>query len=393
LLFSRREDEAAELLERMRGVHARLPDHLKAEVTVDNVHELRMGLIRSWARCFPTSKHSGRSYSAAMAVVDEADFIPDLKPLLNAVKPAIGGNGRLVLISTANKQNQDSTFKRIWHGAVKGINAYLPVFLPWDARPDRDRSWYQRQTTDYELDDLHQEYPANPEQALSARQSSKRFAASWLTGCRGGRHSLENTVGVPGFITYAHPGVGRSYLVSADPAEGNPGSDPSAAVVLDEHTWEQVAVLYGNFEPDIFAGYLTQVAAHYNQAVILVERNNHGHTVLLALEYAGYENIYISPVDKKAGWLSNRRDKVLAVDNAAQALRQGCCTLNHEGTLAELADLEAGTLKAPGGAHDDLAMAFINGLAGLRWNSFEEQRGEGVSILIHQKDILDDLSF
>jgi hypothetical protein len=374
LLFSRREDEAGELLERMRGVHRRLPDNLKAEVTVDNAQELRMGMIGSWARCFPTSKHSGRSYSAAMAVVDEADFIPDLKPLLNAVKPAISENGRLVLISTANKENQNSTYKRIWHGAVNGINAYLPVFLPWDARPDRDRSWYQRQTADYELDDLHQEYPANPEQALSARQSSKRFAASWLTNCRGGRHPLENVIDLPGFTAYVRPGVRQRYLVSADPAEGNPGSDPSVAVVLDEHTWEQVGVLYGTFEPDIFAGYLVQVGWHYKEATILVERNNHGHAVLLALEYEGYENIYISPMDKKAGWLSNRRDKVLAVNNAAQALRQGSCKVNHEGTLAELAVLDAGTLKAPEGANDDLAMAFINGLAGRIMGRY---KGEG----------------
>jgi hypothetical protein len=42
---------------------------------------------------------------------------------------------------------------------------------------------------------------------------------------------------------------------------------------------------------------------------------------------------------------------------------------------------------------DDLAMAFINGLAGLRWGSFKEIRGEGISIVIPAKDILDDLSF
>jgi len=50
---------------------------------------------------------------------------------------------------------------------------------------------------------------------------------------------------------------------------------------------------------------------------------------MLALEFAGYENLYISPMDNKAGWLSNRRDKVLAVNNAAQAMREGCCIINH----------------------------------------------------------------
>jgi hypothetical protein len=389
LLFSRRENEAEELLERMRGVHRRLPEFLQAEVTVDNAQELRFGVIRSSARCFPTSRHSGRSYSATLVVVDEADFILDLKPLLNAVKPTISPKGQLALISTADKGFTASAFKQVWHGTVKGSNGYAPLFLPWDAHPDRDPAWYARQAADYEQDDLHQEYPANPEQALSARQSSKRFPTVWLTACRGNRVPLDHKTGIPGFTPYAHPEKGRTYLVSADPAEGSPNSDPSAAVALDAASWEQVAVLHGKFEAD----FLAQVGVHYNRATILVERNNHGHTVLLALDYAGYEDLYISPVDDKVGWLSNRRDKVLAVNNAAKALREGCCCLNHEGTLSELAALEAATLKAPSGGHDDLAMAFINGLAGLEWTSYKEQKGEGVSVVIKFPDILDNLSF
>ena len=420
LLFSRRENEARELLERMRGVHSRLPGAIRGTVTVNNAQEMGIGGMGSWARCFPTTKHSGRSYSATMAIVDEADFIPDLKMLLNAVKPAIDGGGKLVLISTANKEDQSSAFKGIWQGAVKGMNGYKPLFLPWDARPDRDQAWYTRQKVDYLIDDLYQEYPANPEQALSARQASKRFPAAWLTRCRGSRSQwcgipqkirddvadpsplryvgrcgrvgtlpLLEELGIPGFTGYVKPEKGHEYLVSADPAEGNPGSDPSAAVVLDTESWEEVGVLHGSYEPDIFAGYLRQVAGHYNQAMILVERNNHGHAVLLALEYSGYENIYVSPVDKKAGWLSTSRDKVLAVSHCAQALREGCCRINHEGTLTELVILEAGTLRAPEGAHDDLAMAFINGLAGLRWKSYKENRGEGLSVVIEYPDILD----
>ena len=85
----------------------------------------------------------------------------------------------------------------------------------------------------------------------------------------------------------------------------------------------------------------------------------------VALAYAGYENLYVFPVDKKAGGLSNKRDKVLAV--------------------------EAGTLKAPEGVQDDLAMAFINGLAGLWWKSREEDQGEGVSVVVEYPDMLEGL--
>jgi len=388
LLFSRRENEAQELLERIKEVHRRLPGFLRARVTVDNAQELRFGEIGSWVRCFPASRHSGRSYSATLVIVDEADFISDLRPLLNAVKPTISARGQLVLVSTADKQNTASHFKQVWHGAVKGANTYTPIFLPWDSRPDRDRSWYMRQTADFDQDDLHQEYPANPEQALSPRQSTKRFMALWLTDCRGGRVSVKTRLAIPGFTAYVKPEKGHQYLVSADPAEGSPNSDPSAAVVLDAASWEEVAVLHGRFECDIFADYLSQIGTHYNAATIMVERNNHGHAVLLALENCEYEFLYVSPMDNKNGWLSNRRDKILAVNNAAAALRLGRCRINHEGTLAELAAFEAGTLKAPSGAHDDLAMAFINGLAGLEWKSYTEHKGEGVSVVIEYPDIL-----
>jgi hypothetical protein len=273
------------------------------------------------------------------------------------------------------------------------MNHYAPVFLPWSARPDRSEGWYREKAVDYEEDDLFQEYPANPEQALSARRSSKRFPSGWLTRCRGKTVPKKHLLGVPGFWAYALPKKRKRYLVSADPAEGNPGSDPSAAVVLEAESLEEVGVIHGRYEPDIFAGYLAQVGRYYNEAVIVVERNNHGHAVLLALEYAGYENLYVSPMDKKAGWLSNRRDKVLAVDHAVQVVREGGCTINHEGTLTELAVLEAGTLKAPEGAHDDLAMAFINGLAAMRWQSWEERRGEGISEVIPGVDPLDNLKY
>ena len=66
LLFSRRETEASELLQRMRAVHNRLPPDLRAAITIDNNTELTMGEIGSTARCFPTTRHSGRSFSATI---------------------------------------------------------------------------------------------------------------------------------------------------------------------------------------------------------------------------------------------------------------------------------------------------------------------------------------
>ena len=393
LLFSRRDDEASELLDRIKNVHARLPAWLQATIKTDNEHELEFGKLDSWARAFPTTKHSGRTYTATLAIIDEADFIPWLKRLLNAVKPTIDAGGELIILSTVDKENTNSEFKRIWNQAVKGMNNYKPVFLPWDVRPERDLAWYQRQKEDYEEDDLYQEYPASPEEALAARKASKRFNPKWITQCVGDRESEDATLTVPGFYQFVPPQKGRRYLLAADPAEGNPSSDPSAASMFDCETWEQVAVVYGKFEPDVFAGYLIQTAEYYNSGMICWERNNHGHAVEVAIRYQDYSNIYISPFDKKAGWLSNQKYKMLAVDHCAQVLREARCTINDEGTVNELAMFEAATLKAPEGENDDLAMTAIIGLAALRWRSFEEYAGEGESEMIKAIDPIEGLKF
>lgn len=121
LLFSKRDDEAVNLLNfRLRGMYDRLPPAYRAAAVLrDNVHEVRLS-NGSNALAFPTT--GGRSYTASLAIVDEADHVggaagDDLDALLNAVKPTIDGGGRLVLLSTVDKTRPESAFKRIYKAA------------------------------------------------------------------------------------------------------------------------------------------------------------------------------------------------------------------------------------------------------------------------------------
>jgi hypothetical protein len=103
---------------------------------------------------------AGDSYTATLAVVDEADLCPDLDRLMRAVKPTIDAGGRMVLLSRSDKSKPQSPFKRIYTAARQSQNGWVPVFLPWDARPDRDATWYEAQRRDVlartgSLDDLN----------------------------------------------------------------------------------------------------------------------------------------------------------------------------------------------------------------------------------------------
>lgn len=378
LMFSRRDDEAMELLERLKGMHRHLPPWLQAAVTVDNEHEYTFGGLNSTCKSFPTTKNSGRSYTASLVIVDEADFIQWLKQLITAVKPTVDAGGQLILISTSDKEKPQSEFKRLFRRAMGGLSSYAPVFLPWAARPERTAEWYAQQAQDYDQDDLWQEYPETPEQALAQRTSRARFSPLWLHLIQDYAEPLDNkTVGAPaisGLIVYERPSALRQYLVAVDTCEGDPGSDPSPLTVFDTTTWAEVAHLHGRFEPSTLAGYAVQVAQFFRNAVICPERNNHGHAMILATEELiraarpdKQPIMYINPFDNKPGWLSDVKRKTLALDNAATVFREGGCRIRTEATVLELGSIEAATGKAPEGETDDRAMTVVIGLAALRW--------------------------
>ncbi|HEY7154733.1 MAG TPA: hypothetical protein VH575_12295 [Gemmataceae bacterium] len=391
LLFSRRDDEATDLLAmRLRGMYDRLPAFLKASrFTADNDHEWALA-SGSRALAFPTT--AGDSYTATLAVVDEADLCPDLDRLMRAVKPTIDGGGRMVLLSRADKTKPLSPFKRIYQGARQGQNEWVPVFLPWHARPDRDAAWYEAQQQDIfsrtgAVDDLHEQYPATDAEALAPRSLDKRLPAEWLKRCYcpvafGGAVAVGSVAvgqpALPGLTVYAVPVVGRRYVVGADPAEGNPTSDESALEVLDVDSGEEVASLAGRFEPATFAAHVDAVGRWYNHARVLVERNNHGHAVLLWL----HENsrlLQLCGDDGKPGWNTTTKSKAALYAEAGEALRDEEAIIHGLETFSQLASVEGATLRAPDGQPDDRAVAFVLALAGraklLRWGLVDENGG------------------
>jgi hypothetical protein len=249
---------------------------------------------------------------------------------------------------------------------------WVPVFLPWHARPDRDAAWYKAQGRDVQartgaLDDLFEQYPATEAEALAPRSLDKRLPAEWLQRCYRPAAPVAPGRGapaLPGLTVYAAPVPGRRYAVGADPAEGNPTSDPSAAAVIDVDSGEEVASLVGRFEPATFAAHVSAIAHWYNRAVVLVERNNHGHAVLLWLLEHARDLTRLCGDDLKPGWNTTTKSKALLWDRVGEALRDGETVLHGLETFSQLASIEGATLRAPGGQYDDRAVAFALGLAG-----------------------------
>ena len=186
----------------------------------------------------------------------------------------------------------------------------------------------------------------------------------------------------PGLTVWEEPLPTRRYVIGADPAEGNPNSDESAATVLDAESWAQVAELTGKIEPSTFAAYLDELGRWYNNADVMAERNNHGHLLIRELQRLGNLRV-LEGYDGRPGWLSTVKGKPLLYGLLADAVRDGACTIRGSETAAQLASIEASTLRAPEGLHDDRAVAFALAIAAAAW------KGDvGASTFIPQADPL-----
>jgi len=371
LLFSRRETEALYLLgqQRLRGIYSRLPSWMKTrQVVADSSHEwvLSNGSV---AYGFPTT--AGDSYTAGFAFVDEADLVPDLNRLMNAVKPTIDGGGSMVLLSRADKTNPGSEFKRIYRGARAGANGWNPIFLPWYARPDRTQEWYETQKRDIlsrtgSLDDLYQQYPSTDEEALMPPMLDRRLPYQWIQECSAVTPWLPQTsIPLPGLRVYEEPVLTQDYVIGVDPAEGNPHSDDSVAQVVNRTTLEQVAVLSGKIEPEVFSDYIVTLSDRYNGAKVMVERNNHGHVVIARLnETERTRSRLLNGLDGSPGWMSSVRGKAMMYDILADQLRAGTVTIRDETTRVQLTSIEGSSLRAPENEADDYAVAFALAITG-----------------------------
>ena len=153
-------------------------------------------------------------------------------------------------------------------------------------------------------------------------------------------------------------------MIGADPAEGNPTSDDSALAILDIESGEEFARLGGKLEPAVFAGYAYHLALWYNRASILIERNNHGHAVILWLREHGNGIQLLCGRDGRAGYVSSTLGKTQLYDAAADAFKNEEVTIHSFSTFTQLCSIDGSTLRAPSGEYDDEAAAFALAIMG-----------------------------
>ncbi len=354
------------------------------------------------------AKKKGRSGQIHRLHITELAFFEYAKATLTAILacvPAPEFGSEVVIESTPN--GAAGAFYEWYQAAKLGNGGYTAHFYPWfrhtiyrtplaandnGLRPETPRErelvekygvsleqlkWYRTKVQLNGQDLTDQEYPLDEETCwlIEGRTffDRERTQALLVSARDPVDARAVGESGSHGFIrTWKKRQDGRRYVIAVDPSEGV-GNDPGAAVVLDRGSGEHVASLHGQFATWEMARLTAALGKEYwgirgdgarDPALIVVERNNHGHAVLQALvREHRYPCIYAG-ADKRAGWVNSEPSRAAALAALQSAHKGKHWASPEKETLSEMLKfivLANGRAEAAKGAHDDLILAHAIG--------------------------------
>lgn len=177
-----------------------------------------------------------------------------------------------------------------------------------------------------ELDKIvfRQEYEATFEM-ITGRP---RFDVSLISNLRKSMIAPIKSIGLLNLYSELNPL--HKYIIGCDTSEGLSTGDNSSVTVLDAKDYSVAAHYSGKMEPDVLASYLKEWGDLFNQALIVVESNNHG---LVTIKYLKdlYKYLYSRKTydklsdewSEKIGFQTSARTKPLLIANLDKALRSG----------------------------------------------------------------------
>lgn len=161
------------------------------------------------------------------------------------------------------------------------------------------------------------------------------------------------------------PQLGRRYIVAVDPAGGGVQGDYSVAQVIDAETGLQCAELQVRCTVLETAEEVAKLAREYGNALIAVERNNHGSGVIAYLRsVCRYDRLFQQ--SGQDGWLTNSLSRPRMLASLACALVETPAIFSSHRLLVECRSFvrkENGRVEAQTGEHDDCVMAMAIALA------------------------------
>ena len=278
---------ASNLVKKVKAMIKNLPEWMQiTDIAIDNraSFELSNG---SQIKASSTSGDAGRSEALSLLVIDEAAHVEGLDELWTGLYPTLSTGGRCIALSTPN--GVGNWFHEICSKAESGENDFNLTVLPWEVHPDRGQQWFDKETRNMSKRQIAQELRCNFNMS-----GETVFDSGDIQRMKEGCEDPKYRTGFDRNLwIWREYDKSADYFISADVARGD-GNDFSVFHVIKIDTSEIVAEYKGKPTPDIFSEVLLSAGKEYGNAMLVVENNTVGFSVLEKLINRGYSNVYYS---------------------------------------------------------------------------------------------------
>lgn len=386
-------DKVIKLFEIVKRAFDSMPEQLKPKVSFDNRNELYFPELDS--KIYVTL--DTRSEVVHNLHWSEVAFTKDAENKAAAIFASVPKGGKITLESTANGMggyffdewdNSKSEFKKHFYNWLWDKGYWEPLKEPIEAL----RAEYRALSVRYNLiADIETRFNLTPEQFnfyimqvhrnkhLVVQEFPTNELEAFLAAGRNvfhiidlNRHTLTNPIDRKwgDLLIWEKPLKDFKYVLGVDPAEGL-GGDNSVIEVFNAYTGEQAAEYATNHMPPGDLGLLAMdIGKMYNNALIVVEANNHGHATLQAIRNKYWNLYYRKAFDKVTdeskdalGWVTNSTSKPRLVDNLEEAVRTLSISVRSEDLIKEMKifvqtdEPNKKGFGAEGSGHDDRVIA------------------------------------
>ena len=290
LVIATGKDVAKNLIAKVMVMFNNLPSWLKVETVAMNKMSLELA-NGSTITAVSSNPERARSESLSLLVMDEAAFIDKIEDVWTAAQQTLATGGNCVVLSTPN--GMGNWFYDMWTAAEENENGFYTTKFKWTVHPERDQAWRDEQDVKLGKRKAAQECDADflsSGNSVVALETLEWYKQTYI------REPAEKRGIDKGLWQWEYPDYTKQYLIAADVARGD-GEDYSAAQIFDIERMEQVAEYKGQANTREYGRMLAALGIEYNNALIIVERENVGWDTIQELVDINYPNLFYTSKD------------------------------------------------------------------------------------------------
>jgi hypothetical protein len=370
-------DLTRELLDKVKTFYRTTPNELKPSIQYNSKFEITFPKLDSKIIVLPSTENVGRGYTLHAVLLTELAFWDKAEEKMTALEASVPTNGLIVVESTPN--GVGNLYYRMWmqdNGYAKKEYGWWWHYTEEEIEMIRSRMDPRQFAQEYELTFLSSGRSVFDNDSLVAQRKNILNVGDVVKHDDGTFDVVK--VDQDGLRMYSQPKLDHNYIVGVDTSEGVEGGDFSGVVIWDRISGEEVAFFKGLVTPDRIATLLNKWGRFYNNALMVVEVNNHGLTTLTLLKQFLYPTIYFRPAkfdaiatpwSEKMGWKTTQVTRPLLIDDFGQAVREKEITIHSRELIDEMLTFiydNSGKMTAAEGFHDDMVFAAAIGFQGFK---------------------------